>query len=426
MPAPVAPQLLEGTPATTRTQLMREYKEDVRYYNEALRRNDRAIGTIRSLVEDDQLVHLDGLTSAKQVWDTLKEKHKDSAAGLAAYYIKIGTLEKRYSDESDETMLAHLNFITLENRKLGSKAFDDEFLAQIMLMSLPHNSTWETLVVSLLQSVTDASPLKSIDITARLMQEWRRLTGNTESADSAMAAKVRKEKSFSGKKKKRCGYCKYTGHDEDECRRKKNDEENKGKKGKNTAHVAQASSEDSDDKSTSEKAHLASVFAEFPSHSEQWEDGSHHVFIAAEVVSFLARSSRHETYIDSGCTRHLSPRHEWFNDATYVPLEKPISIHLGDASVIKAIGHGTLQYLMDVPNEVIPASIPDALYVPDLAASLLSIARFTDRDHDVHFHKQDCHIVAPSGRCVAAATKTTAGLYRLLARPMLSKESSGL
>ncbi|KIM74637.1 hypothetical protein PILCRDRAFT_700571 [Piloderma croceum F 1598] len=57
------------------------------------------------------------------------------------------------------------------NRKLATKAFDDEFLAQIMLMSLPRDSTWETLVVALLQSTNDKNPLTAVNVTFRLMQD---------------------------------------------------------------------------------------------------------------------------------------------------------------------------------------------------------------------------------------------------------------
>jgi hypothetical protein len=166
---------------------MREYKRDVQEYNETLRRNDRAVGTIRSIIAEDQLQHIDGKTSAKEVWDTLAEKHKDSSSGLAAYYIKIGILEKKYDEE--ESMHTHLSFIQSENRKLGPKAFDDEFLAQIMLISLPRDSTWETLVVSHLQSITSTTKLNSLDVVSRLMQEYRRITGINPSTDSALLAK---------------------------------------------------------------------------------------------------------------------------------------------------------------------------------------------------------------------------------------------
>jgi GAG-pre-integrase domain len=111
---------------------------------------------------------------------------------------------------------------------------------------------------------------------------------------------------------------------------------------------------------------------------------------------------------------------------TYKVLEKPISIHLGDSSVIKAIGIGSLQYMMDTPNAIVPAAIPDTLHVPELAATLLSVSRFTDHKHTLAFKGSDCYVHAPTGRCVANTIKTSSGLYRLLARPTVSQEYTNI
>jgi hypothetical protein len=58
--------------------------------------------------------------------------------GLSAFYMKVGILEKKYTDGED--MHTHLNFLTMENQKLDKKAFNNEFLAQIMLMLIPQDS----------------------------------------------------------------------------------------------------------------------------------------------------------------------------------------------------------------------------------------------------------------------------------------------
>ncbi|KAJ6561716.1 hypothetical protein B0H19DRAFT_1259365 [Mycena capillaripes] len=111
-------------------------------------------------------------------------------------------------------MQAHLSFLQLENRKLGANAFDDEFLAQIMLMFLLRDTSWETLVVAHLQSVT------SDDVVHRLIGEYRCLTGTDSSTDSALLANNAGPKSLSATagSKKRCGYCRYRGHiEEDDC-----------------------------------------------------------------------------------------------------------------------------------------------------------------------------------------------------------------
>jgi hypothetical protein len=131
--------------------------------------------------------------------------------GLAAFYIKVGMLEKKYAE--GENMHAHISFITSENHKLRDKAFDDEFLAQILLMSLPRDSTWETLVIALLQTSSDTSLLTSVNVSSRLMQEHRRLTGTDQSDNALIASRSTKYGRGKGsKEKKRCGHCGYTGH----------------------------------------------------------------------------------------------------------------------------------------------------------------------------------------------------------------------
>ena len=187
------------------------------------------------------------------------------------------------------------------------------------------------------------------------------------------------------------------------------------------------------DSQETEVAALASILAEFPSLTQFLNDGSIHVFLAHDdsfmshtpISAFLAKSSKDESFIDSACSRHLSPRREWFRDDTFRPLEKPISIHLGNASIIKAEGIGTLQYLMDTPNSVVPAAVPNALYVPALATTLLSVLQNTS--HEVLFKGDNCYILAPGNRCVVAhALKTSGGLYKLLACPVVSKEYANL
>jgi hypothetical protein len=185
IPPKPTPPVTTNASTTEITALNREYKDNVRNYNESIRRNDRAIGTISNLIEVDQFAHIEGKTSAKEVWDALKSEHADTHTGLAAFYIKVGMLSKKYTE--GESMHTHLTLLMSENRKLGTKAFDDEFLAQMMLMSLPRDSTWETLIVALLQSTNDQNPLTSVNVTSRLMQEYRRLTG-TDTTDSALLA----------------------------------------------------------------------------------------------------------------------------------------------------------------------------------------------------------------------------------------------
>ena len=86
---PTAPK--EGTSDNYQKQL-REYRDDVRYYNEHLHWNDCAVGAINLLIV--QFKYIKDLTTAQEVWDKLKEKHVNIHTGLAAFYTKNGDPQK--------------------------------------------------------------------------------------------------------------------------------------------------------------------------------------------------------------------------------------------------------------------------------------------------------------------------------------------
>ena len=83
---------------------------------------------------------------AKEVWDALSAWHADTHTGIAMFFMKVGMLQKKYTDNNDMNM--HLTFFTMENWKLRKKAFDDEFLVQLMLPQ--DNVNWNTVTIVLL------------------------------------------------------------------------------------------------------------------------------------------------------------------------------------------------------------------------------------------------------------------------------------
>ena len=56
---------------------------------------------INLLIEPDQFEYIKDLTTAQEVLDKLKEKHANLHTGLAAFYMKMGILEKEYTDGED-------------------------------------------------------------------------------------------------------------------------------------------------------------------------------------------------------------------------------------------------------------------------------------------------------------------------------------
>lgn len=402
-----------------------------------LTNDDIASGTIMRSIDTGQEDHILGHTSSKEAWDLLKTAHAGTNTGIAAFYIKVRLLQTKFVEGS--SLQTHISTMALDNKRLATykKAFDDEFFAQLLLVSLPPSTTWQALTVVLLQSSTDSNPLASKDVIARLLQEETRLSGLTDQAEAqALLVKAARShtRSAGGKgKPRRCHYCDFTGHIEAECRKKLRDEESKKGKGSATAARAEgpsdpdSSSVDSDSSSDtpapaprkSKKTHTAHAAIVAPS-DDEYEEGAEHVFVAAN----LAKESIHDSNIDSGASRHLSPCFEWFDPTTYEKLETPIAIHLGDASIIKAVGKGTLRYALETKDGLISGKFPNVLHVPKLATTLLSVSQLTKTGHRLVFDDIYCDIVVKtSGKIVGRAVTSSSGLYRLLGRPTVIRDS---
>ena len=113
---PTVPPPLNITTNASPTEVIAlncEFKEDTQLYNKTLHHNDKAIGTIASLLELDQLQYIKKLTLAKNVWDGLQSKHANIHMGLAAFYIKVNMLTKQYTKGNN--MHTHLSFFMTKN-----------------------------------------------------------------------------------------------------------------------------------------------------------------------------------------------------------------------------------------------------------------------------------------------------------------------
>jgi gag-polypeptide of LTR copia-type len=201
---------------------------------EALRewqlRNDMATGLIIEMISEDQEWHIENYTSAKDLWDKLQTVHECMHTGIASFYIKIGILEKKFIE--GDSMQAHIDFLTLENQKLAASktSFNDKFMAQVILMSLPRPSTWDTVAITLLQSALNSKPLSTSDVTARLLQEASHIAGiKANSSNSVLYSHNRAKNLPTSSTTPKCCFWKRSGHVKSECQKwKKKKEEMKG------------------------------------------------------------------------------------------------------------------------------------------------------------------------------------------------------
>jgi transposase InsO family protein len=462
--------------ASAFTARLSAFRTDECEYKEWITLDQKAQGIILDAVSAPILQAIATLDSAKALWDKLKEDYEAlSHCSLEEFYIQADIFSKRYVP--GESIQNHVNFMRMQNSRLGAKAFNDKLLAMLLLHSLPNDrdvaGPYASLIYQLVTSIvpsttfvagtsttkgttliTTPGKLPSATVEARLLDFARldcRTTSTTETAAAASAQRGR-PRTGSGKRAegKHCAYmpCQKAGHVEVDCYMKKRHADADAaaqakrstdrKDGRASAHAASHASEHTSDSDSSDGPRLSrtlrvkaavahAAFAERAAHEREWDNpaGRHHCFLAALVFALLVKTLREHMILDSGCLRHLSPRRDWFNTTTYKPLATPINIHLGDTLIIRAVGEGSIHMLMHVGNnQVILVMFPHVLHVPDLASTLISVLVLTKRGHLIEFKADHCLVRTPkpNRRVVCSTYATKGGLYLLDGKPTRSSE----
>jgi hypothetical protein len=107
-------------------------------------------------------------------------------------------------------------------------------------------------------------------------------------------------------------------------------------------------------------------------------------------------SSTSIQYIDSSVSRHMTGVREYFTDLTKIG---DLEVVLGDDSVVKAIGSGTVSFQRE---SLPPMLLRDVLYVPSLNKNLVSVSTIEDRGYERLFC--DGHVLLyPKGSSVTSA-----------------------
>lgn len=118
--------------------------------------------------------------------------------------------------------------------------------------------------------------------------------------------------------------------------------------------------------------------------------------------------------IDSGASMHLSKIRKWF--ANFKPMTGK-SVVLGDGRVIPVLGHGDIHVNITLFGRTSPCIFNNVLYVPDIAANLLSVSKMTEAGLNLSFNGQHCYIRSTSGDVIARAEKQDNCLYRVSVQP---------
>jgi hypothetical protein len=98
-------------------------------------------------------------TTSAAIWRIVLSVNQDTHSGVMAFYIKIGIIEHKFIDGNP--MADHIGWIRTENQCLlgMKKGLDDEFLALLLLHSLPKTEQWARFISNTVEATSNSIPL---------------------------------------------------------------------------------------------------------------------------------------------------------------------------------------------------------------------------------------------------------------------------
>jgi hypothetical protein len=102
--------------------------------------------------------------------------------------------------------------------------------------------------------------------------------------------------------------------------------------------------------------------------------------------------------IHSRTTQQMTFEKEWFTTYEFIV---PRKVYMGDDTILKAIGKGTIKATMQVGGRVLFTTITQVLHVPKMKNSFISVSKLISEGLKVEFDKDDCKVNNAHGTVVA-------------------------
>lgn len=341
-----------------------------------VRDDQRALATIGLCLEESQYSLIKKKTSAKLVWQSLKEYHEkpnmSSRVSLLKRLCSInfstgGDMEKHLVDLDDL-------FERLEN--VGQK-LDDSLKVAMVLRSLP--DSFDSLVMAL-ESRPDADITLDL-VKAKLLDAHQRQVdrSNGKSVEKAMKSNANREDG------RVCYFCRKPGHLKKNCRKFLQLQKSGESSGANEPK------QDNRGRSAPQKAKQ--------------------VLKSSEPLCFMVgRTVKNAWIMDSGASCHMTSDRSFFTvfsggvgaDVVLADGKKTKTAGSGEG-VIKGIG---------VDGDPVEIRLTEVLFVPELEGGLLSVGKMARKGFEVHFSEHGCNVVNKSGNIVAVGDRF-GNLYKL-------------
>lgn len=341
------------------------------------RKDEQARAVIGLALEDGQLSHILDAVSANDMWQKLQGYHERGSLTN-----KIQVLRRLCSMRLDEDgkMSDHLVEASELVHRLArmGEPLKEHLVVAILLSSLPES--YNPLVTAL-----EGRPevdLKLEYVKGKLLDEWRRRCEDRKLENvqvKAMKSTVLPEKRRSIQT---CYYCGQEGHIQ--------------------WHCPGLLMERTKEKRLKEQEKSMTVQCPDPGGSI---DGG--VCFTMPKGSDKCRTDK--WIIDSGSSKHMT--YSTANLDWWSPCAEKVKLADGRGLTARRNGEGTIAG-RGLEGEYVKIKIKELLYVPGLAANVLSVSRMTDEGYCVQFGPNDCRIM-DAGVVVAVGMKRD-GLYYLV------------
>lgn len=124
---------------------------------------------------------------------------------------------------------------------------------------------------------------------------------------------------------------------------------------------------------------------------------------------------------DLGCTQHISPYHEDFENFENIP---PMHFCAANKESFSAVGKGKM--VIDVPDgaDISQLQLTEVLYSPEVSYTLISIGKLNEKGFKATFHDGKCVIKGPDGVHIGAVPKTKKSIYKVKHKHELEEANS--